>query len=173
MAGKQGQCPACQAVLTIPTGKEPTGTDPSDAPSADEVQPSTPPEQTRICPACGERIKAIARKCRFCGEILDPSLLSARKAFGHGEPVPLPHGGRRSNTPAPTSGMAIASLILGISGFFTCGFTSIIGVILGHLALKQIREGKADGSAMATAGLVLSYIMLAFFSLGLGGAIFG
>ena len=29
--------------------------------------------ETKPCPMCGQEIKAIARKCRFCGEMLDGS----------------------------------------------------------------------------------------------------
>ncbi len=31
-------------------------------------------EDTKACPACAEEIKAIAKKCKHCGEILDESL---------------------------------------------------------------------------------------------------
>ena len=28
-------------------------------------------KDTKICPYCGEEIKAVAKKCRFCGQWLD------------------------------------------------------------------------------------------------------
>lgn len=55
----------------------------------------------------------------------------------------------------PTNGLAIATLVLGICGF------AIIPVIMGHIALKQIRERGDGGYGLAIAGLILGYIALA------------
>src|ERR1044071_4777962 len=55
-------------------------------------------------------------------------------AFGIRVP-PLPTGAPvipdSSSRPVKTSGLAITSLVLGILGFFTCGFTALVGLILG------------------------------------------
>ena len=59
------------------------------------------------------------------------------------------------NAPAPTNGLAVATLVLGICGF------ALIPVIMGHIALRQIRERGQAGSGMAIAGLVLGYLALA------------
>lgn len=56
---------------------------------------------------------------------------------------------------APRSGLAIASLICGISGFITLGLASIAAIICGVLALKN---GQSKG--MAIAGLVTGGISL-------------
>ena len=66
-----------------------------------------------------------------------------------------------------TSGMAIASLVLGIVGTVTCvatfGIASIVGLILGIVSLGQIKRsvGELTGRGLAIAGIVLSAISLA------------
>ena len=71
--------------------------------------------------------------------------------------------------PPRTSGMAIASMVLGITSIvaLTCccgtGFIpSVLAVVFGHVALYQIRRapGRLEGSSMAIAGLVCGYIGL-------------
>lgn len=37
-------------------------------------------DDRRPCPSCGEPIKVAAKKCKFCGEFLDPSLRAQRRA---------------------------------------------------------------------------------------------
>jgi len=61
-----------------------------------------------------------------------------------------------------TSGLAIASLILAICGFFTCGLTAIIGLILGIVGLCTIskRAQQLKGQGFAIAGIVVSAICI-------------
>ncbi|HEX6778022.1 MAG TPA: DUF4190 domain-containing protein [Ktedonobacterales bacterium] len=94
-----------------------------------------------------------------------------------------------STAPAHSNGKALASLLLGIFGLlFSCVFgglgviglaagsvtvgtlgivmealPGLIGVVLGHVALAQIRQSarRLTGSGQAVAGLVLSYACLA------------
>jgi hypothetical protein len=61
--------------------------------------------------------------------------------------------------PVRTSGLAIASLVLGILWLFGGG--SILAVIFGHISLRQINRGERDGKGLAIAGLVLGYVGLA------------
>ncbi|MFF4411876.1 DUF4190 domain-containing protein [Streptosporangium sp. NPDC001559] len=70
--------------------------------------------------------------------------------YGYGAPPP------RGN-----NGMAIAALIMGIAGLFVCGVTSIVGIVLGHISLGQIKRTGEEGRGMAIAGLVLSYFGVA------------
>ncbi len=63
-----------------------------------------------------------------------------------------------------TSGLAIASLILGIIALFTCGCTSLLGLIFGIIALVSIGKsaGLLKGQALAITGVVCSGISMLF-----------
>ncbi|SCL50791.1 DUF4190 domain-containing protein [Micromonospora chersina] len=66
--------------------------------------------------------------------------------------------------PVLTSGMATASLVLGIlgvlGGWCLFGLPCVLAVILGHLALRETRDGMRSGHGMAVAGLVLGYVFV-------------
>jgi Domain of unknown function (DUF4190) len=66
---------------------------------------------------------------------------------------------------ARTSTTAIISLVAGILGFVQVlpFIGPIIAIITGHMAKSEIKHsnGMVTGNGMATAGLVLGYIMLA------------
>jgi hypothetical protein len=78
----------------------------------------------------------------------------------YGDPLP-PQGGM----PPKTSGKAIASLVLGILGIVTCGclIFSILGIVFGVLAKKDIREsnGGVTGAGMAQAGFITGIVGIA------------
>ena len=71
-------------------------------------------------------------------------------AYGQ-PPYPYPYPPARS-----TNGMAIASMVLGIVWVYWIG--SILALIFGYLALKDIREKGQAGEGMAIAGIVLGWI---------------
>ena len=77
--------------------------------------------------------------------------------------------------PAPTSGLAIASLVCGILGLFCLFLPGIPAVICGHMALNQISNPASgvSGRGMAIAGLVMGYLSLAFMGLWFAAVIFG
>ena len=62
----------------------------------------------------------------------------------------------------PKSGLAVASLILGIAGIALCigPVAGIPAVICGHLAQSKIKAsgGTVGGTGLATAGLVTGYL---------------
>jgi prepilin-type processing-associated H-X9-DG protein len=59
--------------------------------------------------------------------------------------------------PAKTSGLAVASLVLGI-----LGITALIGLVLGIIALVKVKrsQGTLSGSGIALAGIIVSAIFL-------------
>lgn len=68
------------------------------------------------------------------------------------------------------STLAIVSLVTGILGWTILPFiASIVAVITGHLAKKEIREsgGLISGDGMALAGLILGYTMIGLAILGI------
>lgn len=80
--------------------------------------------------------------------------------------------GQRSTTDSAdyprTSGMAIASLVLGIVGIFSAGLAAIPGLVLGTVALVQIRasHGRLVGKGLAIAGVSLSALAIVAFAAG-------
>lgn len=62
----------------------------------------------------------------------------------------------------PTSGVATASLVLGIlgilGGWCLFGLPCIAAVILGHLGMAATRDGRRGGRGQAVAGLILGYV---------------
>jgi hypothetical protein len=59
-----------------------------------------------------------------------------------------------------SSGLAVASLVLGILAFFTLGLTGIPAVICGHISLVQIKNaaGRLSGNGLAIGGLIAGYL---------------
>jgi hypothetical protein len=67
--------------------------------------------------------------------------------------------------PAPTSGTAVAAMVLAIiglvSGCCTFGIPSLLAIILGHVAVSETKSGAKSGHGMAVAGLVMGYLVVA------------
>jgi hypothetical protein len=77
---------------------------------------------------------------------------------------PIPPLAPPSGSAPVISGLAIASLVLGVLGIVTLGLTGIPGLILGIIALRQINRspGRLGGTGMAIAGMCVSGVMLLF-----------
>lgn len=63
---------------------------------------------------------------------------------------------------------ALVGFILSLVGIFTF-VTSIVGVVLGHVSLKQIRQTQEQGHGMAVAALVIGYVTIGLWVLALVG----
>ena len=82
-----------------------------------------------------------ATTCGNCGITTFQNPVIA--AAGHGE----------------TNGLAVASMVLGIVWIY--GIGSILALVFGYKAKRQIRESGQRGSGMATAGIVLGWVGIA------------
>lgn len=84
-AGKRAKCPKCGSIIEIPNpAAEDDAMDalssPFDGLSEDEMTAGeVQQDERKPCPACGEMIVRGAVKCRFCGEIFDPTLKEQQK----------------------------------------------------------------------------------------------
>jgi Domain of unknown function (DUF4190) len=84
----------------------------------------------------------------------------------YGQPMqqPQPYGQPYGYPYAPpqqrTNGLAIASMVLGILWLYWIG--SILALVFGYIARRQIRERGESGGGMATAGIVLGWIGVGF-----------
>ncbi len=101
-----------------------------------------------FCPSCGRENPDQARFCVQCGRTLE------------GQAVVSP--AQPSSSVQETSGKAIGSLICGLLFFIFPA--SVAAIIMGHLALSDIRKsaGRLKGHGMAVAGLALGYAGAAF-----------
>lgn len=61
--------------------------------------------------------------------------------------------------PAPTNSKAGWSLALGLAGFMVCPLTAVGAIILGNQAKEEIRRSHEQGEGMATAGVILGWVM--------------
>ncbi|HWS57007.1 MAG TPA: DUF4190 domain-containing protein [Actinotalea sp.] len=86
----------------------------------------------------------------------------------YGQPMPQPYAqgypqqGYAYGAPQTNNSLAIVSLIAGIVGLTVVPFIgSIVAVITGHMAKKQIAQTGEGGGGLATGGLVTGYIGIA------------
>jgi hypothetical protein len=64
----------------------------------------------------------------------------------------------RAATVVGTNGMAVASMVLGIVWIYWIG--SVLALIFGYIARKQIKQSGQKGDGMAIAGIVLGWVGL-------------
>lgn len=104
------------------------------------------------CPKCGTQNPDVAQLCSSCSAVLTPPAAQQ----------PL--------SPAKTSGLAIASLVLAILSPFTCFFTAIPAIILGIVAFVIISQnrGQLKGTGLAVTGIALPLVLVLVSALLMG-----
>lgn len=158
--GRMVECPRCRQVFRFPRSTSVTA-------SAVEAAP-VQNLNVRACPVCNAQVRTTARACGACGATLSPlDGEPSPTASAHTIPAPPQSPYPSDAYPATVvhqarnSGLAIASLVLGLLGL--CGIGSILAIIFGAVAIRQIDEsnGALTGKGMAKAGLILGIIWLA------------
>lgn len=106
-----------------------------------------------FCAKCGTEVEAGSRFCQKCGTPVEQPVAQAAAPPQAPTAPPVNY---QPVAAARTSGMAIASLILGIVGF------SLFAIIFGIIALSQIKKsnGLVTGKGMAIAGIILGIIAI-------------
>jgi hypothetical protein len=123
---------------------------------------------SQFCDKCGTPVGAVASAPAgtsglapqpVAGAQLPPPPPPPTAAYGAPPSMQPPPGyGQPPPVGQTTNGLAIASLVLGIVWVF--GISSILAVIFGFVARKQIRQsgGRQGGGGMAIAGIVLGFV---------------
>jgi hypothetical protein len=99
-------------------------------------------------------------------------------AYGAPYAPPVPFGQPYPNGPrAQDNALAIGALVCSILGFCS-GITAVPGLIMGHIALGRTNRGEGGGRGIATAAVIIGYVVVAlwvgffttFIILGVNGA---
>ncbi len=113
------------------------------------------------CPSCGTQNADDSKFCQNCGRALTGTTETPQTT-----PPPVTSSQTQPVTAeVRTSGLAVASLVLGIIGLLI-NLLGVLAIIFGAISLGQInREPELKGKGMAIAGLVLGIIVVVIWIL--------
>jgi len=105
----------------------------------------------------------------------EPVAVAPARSVAPGGPARSAYAPAAAGSTTPTSGLAIASLVLGIGGLTLLPLLgSVLAVILGYAARNDIRQRphEISGDGLAMVGIILGWIAIGLAALGLliGGA---
>ncbi|WIX87860.1 DUF4190 domain-containing protein [Amycolatopsis sp. DG1A-15b] len=84
-------------------------------------------------------------------------------AYGRPYAAPAPFGQPYPGQPrAQDNALAIGALVCSILGFCS-GITALAGLIMGHIALSKTNRGEAGGRGLATAAVIVGYVVIALW----------
>jgi type IV pilus assembly protein PilA len=109
----------------------------------------------QTCPRCAAAVQNGVSFCPTCGNSISGAAVPPAGRVPASPAVPMAYAG-----PQETSGKAIGSLICGIVAYLILPFFAAIpAIILGHLALSDIKKkaGQLKGNGLAIAGMVMGY----------------
>lgn len=118
---------------------------------------------TRPCPYCAEEIQLDAKKCKWCGEIVDPTLRAAGPGPGAvppGYPPGMPPQANPEVTGADSK--STWALVFGILSIVICCLWFVFGplaIIMGSMANGVYKRHGLPSNGKATAGIVIGIIM--------------
>ncbi|MFB9686283.1 DUF4190 domain-containing protein [Amycolatopsis plumensis] len=75
---------------------------------------------------------------------------------------PLPYGSPYAAPRTKDNALAIGALVCSILGFCS-GITAIAGLVMGHIALSKTNRGEAGGRGLATAAVIVGYVVIALW----------
>lgn len=81
-------------------------------------------------------------------------------AAGYGFPGPYPAYPMYPPRPPGTNGKAIAALATALGGLICCGLPSIVGLVLGVIAMRETRRTGQNGFGLAVAAVVISSLLI-------------
>jgi len=124
------------------------------------------------CPKCGYMMDDFTTECPRCAKMAAQAPNQAPPTPPPAAGIPQPgarpaYGGYAQQAPARTSGLAIASLVLGIAGLCMFGVPSLIGLILGIVAMVQINNDRQrlQGSGLAIGGIIASAVAIGLWGM--------